>query len=560
MAIDPLWSSEDITTIVSNIIQNIRLIPNRKTKITPFEAHFGRKPNTALSNIVTKPNKQNLSYKKIKHFASDRKLLKQPVLSPAAIWDMEQDSEPELNIQYREDAKKGTRPEVNITSERDDSENAPLLSPTRTPGKIIPSKLEVTFGDKTTTLIYGKKQVTRKSIARKAPEPRGTLKSQWNIIENGTITNYSPHTITLDTNNRKNTVIRKSDLAIVTQPLTPQQRQTSPPKRLIHMVACKSLREYNINKEKIKQFRLEEKRQMKQRKEQLKQGTSTATTSAPSGENLYSHEQIVSIAKKNQRAQQQKRRTNKAQETFARKQQPQKQQEKQHFTPRRNKRHVMPQKEGRKEKPSSNDTFRTKSRAAALHQSKIHMEKQNRSFIKVNEQELLKSPTIECITILDSTENSPIKVITSENKYEIMITSPDSPEIPPKFESRISTPKLGKAVGKIQKLNASPKFSSSPILNITTPHGGISEKEKQSSSKAVTNPAEASMKDKSAKPHDSAPALKNNQKENNETKPTTENILVNERNEEHYIASPSPAKSSISDIKPSDFYEEELHK
>ena len=254
MAIDPLWSSEDITTIVSNIIQNIRLIPNRITKITPFEAHFGRKPNTALSDIVTKPNKQNLSYKKIKHFASDRKLLKQPVLSPATIWDMDQDSEPELNIQYREDAKKGTRPEVNIASESDDSENAPLLSPTRTPGKIIPSKLEVTFGDKTTTLIYGKKQVARKSIARKAPEPRGTLKPQWNIIENGTITNYSPHTITLDTNNRKNTVIRKSDLAIVTQPLTPHEIQTSPPKRLIHMVACKSLREYNNNKEKIKKF------------------------------------------------------------------------------------------------------------------------------------------------------------------------------------------------------------------------------------------------------------------------------------------------------------------
>ena len=48
MSIDPLWSSEDIPNIVSNIIQNIRLIPNRITKITPFGAHFGRKPNTAL--------------------------------------------------------------------------------------------------------------------------------------------------------------------------------------------------------------------------------------------------------------------------------------------------------------------------------------------------------------------------------------------------------------------------------------------------------------------------------------------------------------------------------
>ena len=61
MSIDLLCSLEDISTIVSNIIQNIRLIPNRITKITPLEAHFGRKPNTALSNIVTKPNKQNLS-------------------------------------------------------------------------------------------------------------------------------------------------------------------------------------------------------------------------------------------------------------------------------------------------------------------------------------------------------------------------------------------------------------------------------------------------------------------------------------------------------------------
>ena len=66
MSIDPLWSSEDISTIVSKIIQNIRLISNGITEITPFEAHFGRKPNTALSNIVTKPNKQNLSYKRSK--------------------------------------------------------------------------------------------------------------------------------------------------------------------------------------------------------------------------------------------------------------------------------------------------------------------------------------------------------------------------------------------------------------------------------------------------------------------------------------------------------------
>ena len=34
----------------------------------------------------------------------------------------------------------------------------------------------ITFGDKTTTLTNTKKQVARKIIARKAPEPQGTLK------------------------------------------------------------------------------------------------------------------------------------------------------------------------------------------------------------------------------------------------------------------------------------------------------------------------------------------------------------------------------------------------
>ena len=106
MTIDPLLSSGDKSTIIANIIQSIRLIPNRITKIAPIEAHFGRKPNTAQSNIVTKPNKQNLSYKQLKNFASDRRFLKQPVLSPAAIWDIDQDSEPEPNIQYREAAQK----------------------------------------------------------------------------------------------------------------------------------------------------------------------------------------------------------------------------------------------------------------------------------------------------------------------------------------------------------------------------------------------------------------------------------------------------------------------
>ena len=34
---------------VAELIKTLRVTPNATTKITPFEAHFGRKPNTPLS-------------------------------------------------------------------------------------------------------------------------------------------------------------------------------------------------------------------------------------------------------------------------------------------------------------------------------------------------------------------------------------------------------------------------------------------------------------------------------------------------------------------------------
>ena len=70
MISEPIWSNTTIAEKISAIIESIKLIPNRVTKITPFEAHFGRPPNTEISNIVTKPNKNNLTYNKIQFFLS----------------------------------------------------------------------------------------------------------------------------------------------------------------------------------------------------------------------------------------------------------------------------------------------------------------------------------------------------------------------------------------------------------------------------------------------------------------------------------------------------------
>ena len=53
--IDPKWDKETLVDKINNIIENIRLIPNTTTRITPFEAHFGRTANTQLTNILKNP-------------------------------------------------------------------------------------------------------------------------------------------------------------------------------------------------------------------------------------------------------------------------------------------------------------------------------------------------------------------------------------------------------------------------------------------------------------------------------------------------------------------------
>ena len=95
----------------------------------------------------------------------------------------------------------------------------------------------------------------------------------------------------------------------------------------------------------------------------------------------------------------------------------------------------------------------------------------------------------------------------------------------------------------IQQLNATPSFSNSLIVYKTAPRGETKAKEYaptsikagQDTEKATTNETVTKQHVREDKP-----------------KPTTEQ----DNNKEHQIGIPSPGKSSISDIKQSDFYEE----
>ena len=50
---------------IKQIISDLRITKQKTTKITPFEAHFGRPANTPLRNISTSPSNLNLTYEKI---------------------------------------------------------------------------------------------------------------------------------------------------------------------------------------------------------------------------------------------------------------------------------------------------------------------------------------------------------------------------------------------------------------------------------------------------------------------------------------------------------------
>ena len=96
------------------------------------------------------------------------------------------------------------------------------------------------------------------------------------------IVDYTPHSITIDTQNCKNTVIRINDILISTE-TTP--KPTEPRHRLISFVACKTVGEYNRNKRKIRKFCLAEKPQARKeaRSENAQDPDASVPSSAPTG-------------------------------------------------------------------------------------------------------------------------------------------------------------------------------------------------------------------------------------------------------------------------------------
>ena len=60
-----------IKEAIKSTVYQLRICKQKTKNVTPFKAHFARKPNTPLSNISTKPKSSNLSYENILHHYLD---------------------------------------------------------------------------------------------------------------------------------------------------------------------------------------------------------------------------------------------------------------------------------------------------------------------------------------------------------------------------------------------------------------------------------------------------------------------------------------------------------
>ena len=71
MKLDNRNQSFTIKNAIKSIVYQLRICKQKTTNVTPFQAQFGRKPNTPLSNISTAPKSSNLSYEDILHHYLD---------------------------------------------------------------------------------------------------------------------------------------------------------------------------------------------------------------------------------------------------------------------------------------------------------------------------------------------------------------------------------------------------------------------------------------------------------------------------------------------------------
>ena len=94
---------------INSIIYQLRICRQKTINISPFEAHFGRKGNTPLSNVRTKPDPKSLTYKKILNKYLDLETVRWEELISDESWDNEGRSDTEVKLNKDRLSKDATK-------------------------------------------------------------------------------------------------------------------------------------------------------------------------------------------------------------------------------------------------------------------------------------------------------------------------------------------------------------------------------------------------------------------------------------------------------------------
>ena len=106
--LDPKQQPFNIKNPLRNISFELRSCRKKYSKLSPFEAYYGRKPNTFLTNITTKCHKNNLSWSNTFKYLDDNIIGDEELISEESWYDADLDSEAEVQEAKRqklEDAK-----------------------------------------------------------------------------------------------------------------------------------------------------------------------------------------------------------------------------------------------------------------------------------------------------------------------------------------------------------------------------------------------------------------------------------------------------------------------
>ena len=94
---------------INSIIYHLRICRQKTTNMSPFEAHFGRKSNTPLSNNSTKPDHSSLTYKRLLNKYLDMEIVRWEELISEEKWDLETRSDTELEQNKDRQSKDAAR-------------------------------------------------------------------------------------------------------------------------------------------------------------------------------------------------------------------------------------------------------------------------------------------------------------------------------------------------------------------------------------------------------------------------------------------------------------------